>query len=59
VYPVEDHPNWKDFYPDAEKEIPNDLSLSKGLKVGMTVNVDADHANNLVTIRSITAILMM
>jgi hypothetical protein len=25
VYPVEDHPNWKDFYPDAEEEIPNDL----------------------------------
>jgi hypothetical protein len=22
-YPVEDHSNWKDFYPDAEEEIPN------------------------------------
>ena len=21
-YPVEEHPNWKDFYPDAEEEIP-------------------------------------
>jgi hypothetical protein len=29
VYPVEDHPNWKDFYPDAEEEIPNDLPMSK------------------------------
>jgi hypothetical protein len=24
-YPVEDHSNWKDFYPDAEEEIPNDV----------------------------------
>jgi hypothetical protein len=25
-----DHPNWKDFYPDAEEEIPHDLAVSKG-----------------------------
>jgi hypothetical protein len=25
TYPIEDHPNWKDFYPGSEKEIPNDL----------------------------------
>jgi hypothetical protein len=25
VYPVEDHPNWKDFYTDDEEEIPNGL----------------------------------
>jgi hypothetical protein len=59
VYPVEDHPNWKDFYPDAEEEIPTDLHVSKGLKVWMTVYVDADCAHDLVTRRSITGILMM
>jgi hypothetical protein len=32
VYPVENHPNWKDFYPDAEEEIPSDLPMSKGSK---------------------------
>jgi hypothetical protein len=58
-YPVDDHPNWKDFYPDAEEEIPNDLPMSKGLKVRMAVYVDADHAHDLVTRRSITGILVM
>jgi Leucine Rich repeat len=57
--PVEDCPNWKDVYPDAEEEIPNNLTMSKGPKVRMTVNVDADHAHDLVTRRSITGILMM
>jgi hypothetical protein len=59
IYPVEDHPNWKDFYPDAEEEISNDLPMSKGPKVWMTVYVDAEHAHDLVTRRSITDILMM
>ncbi len=59
IYPVEDHPNWKDFYPDAEEEIPNDLPVSKGPKVRMTVYVDADHAHDLVTRRSITGVLIM
>ncbi len=59
LYLVEDHPNWKDFYSDAEEEIPNDLPVSKGPKVVMTVYVDADHAHDLVTRRSITGILMM
>jgi hypothetical protein len=48
-----------EFYPDAEEEIPNDLPVSKGPKVRMTVYVDADHAHDLVTRRSITGILVM
>jgi hypothetical protein len=59
IYPVDDHPNWRDFYPDAEEEILNDLPMSKGPKVRMTVYVDADPAHDLVTRRSITGILMM
>jgi hypothetical protein len=38
-YLVDDLPNWKDFYPDAEEEIPTDLPMSKGPKVRMTVSV--------------------
>jgi hypothetical protein len=26
TYPIEDRLNWKGYYPDAEEEIPNDLS---------------------------------
>jgi hypothetical protein len=59
IYPVEDHTNWMEFYLDAEEEIPNDLPASKGPKVRMTVYVDADHAHDLVTRRSITGILVM
>jgi hypothetical protein len=48
-YVVNDLPNWKDFYPDAEEEIPNDLPISKGSKIRMIIYVDADHAHDLVT----------
>jgi hypothetical protein len=57
-YPVEDHLNWKDFYQDANEEIPNHLPMSKGPKVQMTVYVDSDHAHDLVTRKSITSILV-
>jgi hypothetical protein len=61
VYPVEDHSNWVEFYPDASEEIPKDLPPEKGPRVRMTVYVDADadHAHDLVTRRSITGILVM
>jgi hypothetical protein len=55
-YLVDDLPNWKDFYPDAEEEIPNDLPMSKGLKVRVSLYVDADHDHDLVNRRSITGI---
>jgi hypothetical protein len=44
IYPIEDLSNWKDFYPDAEEEIPNDLPAPKGPKVRMPVYLDAEHA---------------
>jgi hypothetical protein len=49
AYPVEDHPDWKDFYPNAEEEMPFDLPVSKGPKVRMIVYVGADHEHDLVT----------
>jgi hypothetical protein len=59
MYPVEDHSNWREFYPDASEEIPKDLPPEKGPRVRMTVYVDADYAHDLVTRRSITGILVM
>jgi hypothetical protein len=59
MYPVEDHSNWMEFYPDASEEIPQDLPPEKGPRVRMTVYVDADHAHDLVTRRSITGVLVM
>ena len=59
IYHIEDHYNWKDFYPDAEEDIPNDLLMSKAPKVRMTVYLDADHAHDLVTRRTITGILLI
>jgi hypothetical protein len=59
VYPVEDHSNYMEFYPDAREEIPKDLPFEKGPRDRMTVYVDADHAHDLVTGRSITGILVM
>jgi hypothetical protein len=57
IYLIEDHPNRKYCYPEAEEEVPNDLSTPKVPKVKMTDFVDADHAHNLVFRRCITGIL--
>jgi hypothetical protein len=59
LYPVEDHSNWMEFHLDAGEEIPKDLPPEKGPRVRMTVYVDADHAHDLVTRRSITGILVI
>jgi hypothetical protein len=59
MYPVEDHSNRMEFYPDVSEEIPKDLPPEKVPKVRMTVYVDADHAHDLVTRRSIAGILVM
>jgi hypothetical protein len=56
---VEDHSNSMEFYPDAGKEIPKNLPPEKGPRVRMNVDIDADHAHDLVTRRSITGIFVM
>jgi hypothetical protein len=48
-----------EFYPDASEEIPKDLPPEKLPRVRMNVYVDADHAHDLVTRRSITGILVI
>ena len=49
---------WRDLYPDVEEELPPDMLPVKGKKVRITVYVDADHAHDLVTRRSVTGILL-
>jgi hypothetical protein len=48
-----------EFYPDAREEMSKDLPPEKGPRVRVTVYVDADHAHDLVTRRSIKVILVM
>ena len=50
--------NWKDFYPDAQKAIPNNLPKPRGKDVSITCFVDAFHTNNLKTWRPNTGILI-
>jgi hypothetical protein len=46
------------FYKEFEEDIPKVLSDETWQRVRMTVYVDADHANDLVTRRSITEFLV-
>ena len=51
--------NWIEFYPDAEEDIPVDTLEPMGNKAEITVFVDADHARDNVTRRSVTGILLL
>ena len=48
---------WGDIYPDAYEEIDESLPQPKGNKVTLSVFVDADHARDVATRRSVTGIL--
>ena len=49
---------WTEFYPDATEELPPDMPTPKGKPVLITWYVDADHAHDLVTRRSVTGVLL-
>ena len=57
---VEEYDQWKEFYPDAEEDIPHKSLLPKplGSKIRITVYKDADHAHDVVTRRSVTGVLL-
>ena len=57
-FPIEDHTNWSEFYPDAEEEIPKGLPAAKGKAVKITVYVDANHAHDQVNRRLVTGIIL-
>src|SRR5688500_10049992 len=50
--------NWGEFYPEAEEDIPKDSLESLGTTSTVTCYVDADHARDKVTCRSVTGILL-
>ena len=57
-YPTEDY-DWSELYPDATEELPPDMPEPLGKVVRMTVFVDADHAHDVVTRRSVTGVLLL
>ncbi len=50
---------WIEFCPDAEEDIPPDMLEPAGMEARLTVFVDADHARNQATRRSVTGIMML
>ena len=53
-----EYENWKEFYPDAEEQLPKNMPMPYGKKARITVYVDADHAHDVVTCWSVTAIFL-
>ena len=51
--------NWSELYPDADKDIPLDMPDPTGNLATLTCYVDADHARDKVTCRSVTGIVML
>ena len=47
---------WQEFYPEADEEIPHNMPTPKGKPVQTTVFVDASHASDLDTRRSVTGV---
>jgi len=54
----QDHSNWKEFYPDAKEDISFKCPTPKSKEIRITVYVDADHAHDQVTRRSVTGIIV-
>jgi hypothetical protein len=52
-----DH-DWNEFYPDAIEELPPDMPNPIGPKIETVCYVDADHAHDTLTRRSVTGILL-
>ena len=54
----ESYDTWEEFYPDAVEDMPDKMPASKGMKARITVYVDADHAHDKVTRRSVTGLIL-
>lgn len=55
---IKDH-DWTEFYPDAVENIPSDRPVPRGELCSITCYVDADHARDKLTRRSVTGILIL
>ena len=51
--------SWTEMYPEAEEIIPNDMLEPLGKECTVTCFVDADHARDKLTFRSVTGILLL
>ena len=51
--------NWHDLYPDAIAKTPPDAPAPRGNPMRITIFVDADHAHDKVTCRSVSGILVL
>ena len=58
AFKINEYQNWKEFYPDAEEELPDDMPTPFGKAVHITIYVDTDHAHDTVTRCSVSAILI-
>ena len=47
-HPATEYENWKEFYPDAEEQLPDHMPTRYGRKARITVYIDADHAHDVV-----------
>lgn len=50
---------WTEFYPDAVENTPSDRPTPRGKQCSITCYVDADHARDKVTRRSVTGIVVL
>ena len=50
---------WSEMYPDACEDIPRDAPEPRGKTARITAYVDADHARDKVTCRSVTGVLLL
>jgi hypothetical protein len=57
-YQTEAYENWREFYPDAEEEIPPDQPKALGSKAHISTFVDADHAHDMVTCWSVSGVIL-
>ena len=51
--------NWSELYPDACEDLPPDMPIPRGAVARIIVYVDADHAHDKVTRRSISGIILL
>jgi hypothetical protein len=51
--------SWSEIYPNAVEDIPEDMPAPKGSAASLTTDLDAVHARDKVTCRSVSGILML
>ena len=51
--------SWVEFYPDVEEDIPWDIPRALGRLATLTCYVDADHAQDKLTRKLVTGIVLL